>query len=170
MKKELSLKKIGFISKLNGFKGELVLAADGEDFFDEKFLFMNRDGIPVPFFVEDMFEKGGSVIVKLEDINDEEHALLLVKEEVFILQKKKNKAEKFSSQDLVGFTIIDAVFGDLGPILRIDDLPQQEIALCRVKGKEVLIPLNDDFIDSIDEEKKQLNVKLPDGLIDLYLE
>jgi len=170
MKKEFSLKKIGFISKLNSFKGELVLATNEEGFFDEKFLFMMMDGIPVPFFVEDIFEKGGNVVVKFEDINDEPAALQLVKHDVFIEQGKKKKSKgQVSIQELMSYRIIDAAFGDLGPIIRIEEYPQQEIAVCVVKEKEVLIPLNPDFIERIDDEKRTILVSLPDGLLDVYL-
>lgn len=170
MKKELSLKKIGFISKLNGFNGELVIAGSGEDFHAEKFLFILIDGIAVPFSVEEIFDKGGNVIVKLEDINDEASARRFIKLEVFIEQKKrKSKSEIISVQDLINYHLIDSTFGDLGPIIRIDEFPQQEIAVCIVKEKEVLIPINNDFIDSIDDENRLINMSLPEGLIDVYL-
>ncbi|MCX6276063.1 MAG: ribosome maturation factor RimM [Bacteroidetes bacterium] len=170
MKKDLSLKKIGFISKLNGFNGELVIAGTSEDFLTEKFLFMFMDGMPVPFSVEEMFDKGGNVIVKLEDVNDEDSARRFIKLEVFIVQKKrKPKSEINSIHDLLNYHLIDSTFGDLGPIIRIDEFPQQEIAVCIVKEKEVLIPINNDFIDDIDDENRQILVTLPDGLIDLYL-
>jgi 16S rRNA processing protein RimM len=167
---DIPLKKIGFISKLNGYKGELVLAADGADFFEEKFLFMVMDGIPVPFAVEEIFEKGGGVVIKLEDVNDIDHAQRFLRSEVFMQQKKKKKtAGKVSDHNLAGYRLVDASFGDLGPIVRIDELPQQEIAVCVVNQKEVLIPLNDDFIDEIDDVNRRIQVTLPDGLIALYL-
>ncbi len=173
MKSEMAFKKIGFISKLNGFSGELVLATNEDDFFDEKFLFISMDGIEVPFLVVDIFEKGGNVIVKFEDINDEHKAQLFLKKNVFKEQKKSGKKEKHqfdSAKGFQDFRIIDAVHGDLGPIIRIDEFPQQEIAVCNVKGKEVLIPLNEDFIDSIDEDGMYILMTLPAGLIDLYIE
>jgi 16S rRNA processing protein RimM len=169
MNKQISLRKIGFISKLNGFKGELVIAADEADFFDEGFLFMKMDGIAVPFFVEDIFEKGGNAIVKFEDVNNEEQALRFVKQEVFIEEKKKTKknADEFPAQNLLNYHLVDSAFGDLGPIIRIDEFPQQEIAVCLIKEKEVLIPLNNDFIDKIDEDKRLIMVTLPEGLIEM---
>jgi hypothetical protein len=33
----------------------------------------------------------------------------------------------------------------------------------------VMIPLNNDFIDSVDEKTKRIMVTLPDGLISVYL-
>jgi 16S rRNA processing protein RimM len=34
---------------------------------------------------------------------------------------------------------------------------------------EIFIPMIDDFIKKIDRENKQIHVKTPEGLIDLYL-
>lgn len=171
MTKKLNFRKIGFISKLNGFKGELVLASDEDGFFDNEFLFMQMDGIPVPFYVEDIFEKGGNVIVKFEDVNDEAEAQRFLRKEVFAELKKKDKsASSISVKDLVGYHIIDSIAGDLGPIASIEEFPQQEIAVCNIKGKQVLIPLNADFINGIDDEERKVYVNLPSGLVDLYLE
>ena len=166
----LNLKKIGFISKLNGYKGELVLITEADNVVDEKFLFLKMDGIPVPFFVEDIFEKSGNFIVKLEDISDEFFAQRFLNHDVFIEKKgKQRSAETFSAHELLDYHIVDASFGDLGPILRVEEFPQQEIAICLIKEKEIMIPLNAEFIDSIDDERKLVSVTLPEGLIDLYL-
>jgi len=165
-----NLKKIGFISKLNGYKGELVLVTDVDDVVKEKFLFMKMEGIPVPFFVEDIFEKSGNFIVKLEDVNDEFFAQRFLNHDVFIERKSRKKnTETFSAHELNDYRIIDSSFGDLGPIVRIEDFPQQEIAICVLKGKEIMVPLNDEFIDDIDDELKVVSVTLPEGLVDLYL-
>jgi len=166
----LNLKKIGFISKLNGYKGELVLITDVDDVVREKFLFMKMDGIPVPFFVEDIFEKSGNFVVKLEDVKDEIFAQRFLNHDVFVERKSRRKnAETFSSHELTDYHIVDSVSGDLGPIIRIDEFPQQQIAICIHKGREIMVPLNDEFIDDIDDERKQVAVTLPEGLVDLYL-
>ena len=44
-----------------------------------------------------------------------------------------------------------------------------EIAVCEVNEKQVLIPLTNDFIEEIDDERRIIRMSLPDGLIDLYL-
>ena len=38
------------------------------------------------------------------------------------------------------------------------------------EGIEILIPMNDDFIISLDREAKTITVNTPPGLIELYLE
>lgn len=165
---QMNLRKIGFVRKVNGYNGELIISGAFEDLSGEKFMFMFMDGIPVPFAVENIFEKGGNVIVKLEDTDDDFHAIRFLKCEVFTEQKNRKK-KNISFHALINFHIIDKIFGDLGPVIRVDEMPQQEIAICKVKGKEVLIPLNPDFIERIDERKKTVDVDLPEGLIDLYL-
>ena len=36
-------------------------------------------------------------------------------------------------------------------------------------GKQVLIPMNDEFIEKVDKKNRQIKVTTPEGLIDLYL-
>ena len=38
------------------------------------------------------------------------------------------------------------------------------------RGKEVILPLVEDFVQRIDEKEKKLYYNAPEGLIDLYLE
>jgi len=166
----INLKKIGFISKLNGYKGELVLVTEDDSVAREKFLFMKMDGIPVPFFVEDIFEKSGNFIVKFEDVNDEFFAQRFLNHDVFVERKgKKKNTESISAHELIDYHIIDSTYGDLGAIIRVEDFPQQEIAICVLKGKEIMVPLNDEFIDDIDEVTMRISMTLPVGLVDLYL-
>jgi 16S rRNA processing protein RimM len=46
-------------------------------------------------------------------------------------------------------------------------MPQQEIAVVVYQNKEVLIPLNEKLIVSIDEDKKVILMDLPEGLLTL---
>jgi len=166
-----NLKKIGYISKLNGYKGELVLITEVDDVADEEFLFMKMDGIPVPFLVEDIFEKSGNFVVKLEDINDEFFAQRFLNHDVYIERKNRKKINEISSvHELTDYHIVDSTFGDIGPIVRIENFPQQEIAICILKEREIMIPLNDEFIDSINDDQMIISMTLPEGLISLYLD
>ena len=48
----------------------------------------------------------------------------------------------------------------------IFETPQQLLAQVTYQEKEILIPLNEDFIIKIDNKKKSISLQLPDGLID----
>jgi 16S rRNA processing protein RimM len=45
-------------------------------------------------------------------------------------------------------------------------MPQQEMAFLDYRGREVLIPLNEQLIISIDETQKHILMDLPEGLLD----
>jgi len=49
-------------------------------------------------------------------------------------------------------------------------MPQQFIATVDIDGRDAMFPLNEDFIVGIDPEEKIIVLKLPEGLIDMYLE
>jgi ribosomal 30S subunit maturation factor RimM len=41
------------------------------------------------------------------------------------------------------------------------------MALVKYKGKDLLIPMNEQLIETVIEASKRLTMKLPDGLLDL---
>jgi 16S rRNA processing protein RimM len=165
--------KIGFISKPHGFKGELILAVengDAEDYEHVKFLFIEQEGKPVPFHIEEIKIRSSDILLKTEDVNTEAEAKLLTGKSVYVETSEVSSEEgDLEWTSLIGFKAIEKTHGELGLIEGIEEFPQQVIAHCMVNGKEVLFPLNDDFISSIDEEKKEIHLELPEGLLDVYL-
>jgi 16S rRNA processing protein RimM len=77
---------------------------------------------------------------------------------------------QFYYHEIVGFTVIDAVAGELGPAITVYELPQQDVLAVEHRGFEVLIPVNDAMIQAVDRTARTLHVTLPDGLLDIYTE
>jgi 16S rRNA processing protein RimM len=48
-------------------------------------------------------------------------------------------------------------------------LPAQNLLALDYQNKEVLIPIIEHFVLKVDKEAKKIMVKLPDGLLDVYL-
>jgi ribosomal 30S subunit maturation factor RimM len=74
---ELLLINIGFISKPYGFNGELVFAiqdGEAEEYKKIKFIFIELEGKPVPFFVGGIRMQRSDIIAQLEDVNTEAEA------------------------------------------------------------------------------------------------
>ena len=69
---------------------------------------------------------------------------------------------------LTGYQVTDKVYGKLGALESVEEYPQQIIGKCIVNGKEVLFPLNENFISEINAKKRELHLDLPDGLLDVY--
>ncbi len=171
---EIQLTSIGFISKPSGFNGEMILALNAgepDDYKNVRYIFIEIEGKPVPFFVEEIKSHRNDVIVRFEDVNSESEAKKLSGKNICI-----NKSDAAITDEtvewnlLVGYHIYETTHGSLGLLERIEEFPQQLIAHCRVNGKEVLFPLNEDFILKIDDSKKELHLNLPEGLLDVYLQ
>jgi 16S rRNA processing protein RimM len=177
MKKDINkihLVTNGFISKPHGFDGELILAfrtGEAEDYVKVNFIFIEIEGKPVPFSVEGIRSHKNDIVVKLEDVNSEAEAKKLTGKKIFIEEDETLTIDDddVNWDSLVGYKIVEAAHGTLGKLEKIEEYPQQLIAHCIVNGKEVLFPLNEDFISKIDRKKKELHLQLPEGLLDVYL-
>jgi 16S rRNA processing protein RimM len=167
--------RIGSILKPKGLKGELHIYVDFEGLDAIKFttIFLDIAGKPVPYFVSSIkyLQKNAAYLV-LEDVDSIEKASTLVKKHIYLPNKLKPKPKKgeFTLMDLVGFTAIDEDEGELGKITDVHEYPKQFIAAITYKNCEVLFPLNEDIIKSIDVVKEIVLVNLPEGLLDVYLD
>jgi 16S rRNA processing protein RimM len=124
----------------------------------------------VPFFITKLLLQKNIMYVYLEDIDHIDKAKVLVGKTVYVLEKNKPKnTNEDSHKQLIGYTVVDETHGELGVIIAIQELPSQLIANMLYQNKEVLFPLNEQFVTSINKKSKIINVDLPDGLIELYL-
>jgi 16S rRNA processing protein RimM len=110
--------------------------------------------------------------LKLEDVTSEGDADALLKKDLYLpldlLPKLEGNA--FYFHEIIGFQVIDENFGPIGQITGVNDSTTQALFEIDHHGKEVLIPINDDIINSLDRTAKTVLVKTPPGLIDLYLD
>lgn len=124
----------------------------------------------LPYFVESIRMKSDDELyVKIDGINVKESAQKLVQKQVWLIEEEFHKyAGKSAPISLLGFHLIEDD-EDLGEILEVIEQPHQ--LLCRIewKGKEALIPLHEETILKIDKKKKTVLVKLPDGLLDVFV-
>jgi 16S rRNA processing protein RimM len=61
--------------------------------------------------------------------------------------------------------MFDSENRDLGEIIDIIEMPQQLLAQLHYQNQEVLVPLAEDWILSINPRKKQIVMEIPDGLL-----
>lgn len=164
---------IGYISKTKGLKGELQIYLEVEnpqDYKNMESLFLEINQKPVPFFISKLLLQKNIMYVYLEDIDHIDKAKGLVGKTAYVLEKNKPaNTNEDSHKILIGFQVIDEKQGELGVINAIQELPSQLIANMLFQNKDVLFPLNDQFVTSIDKKNKIIHVDLPDGLIELYL-
>ena len=165
---------IGYITKTKGLKGEVQLyfEYDAPELLDLDVVFAEINGKMVPFFVSSLkLQNNSTGNIYFDDIDHIDKAQALVKKKIYIASDKipDREDEDFHYFDLIGFTVSDETYGELGEILEVNEYPQQFVATVTYQNKEVLFPLNEDMIVEIDEDKQTLLVDLPEGLLDLYL-
>ncbi len=167
--------RIGTVLKTKGLKGELNIYVDfdGIENIDFKTIFIEIAGKLIPYFVESVkYLQKNAAYLYLEDVDTIEKAAALVKKDIYLSNKLKPKKKKteFTLFDLVGFTAIDEDEGELGIITDVHEYPQQILAAVTYQNCEVLFPLNEEIIVSIDVVKEEILVNLPEGLLDIYLD
>ena len=81
----------------------------------------------------------------------------------------KLSGDKFYFHEVIGFTLLDKVHGDIGIVQSINDSASQVLFEAKKGDKELLIPVTDDIITKVNRETKTIEVNCPEGLVDLYL-
>jgi 16S rRNA processing protein RimM len=124
----------------------------------------------LPWFIgSTRIKTGEETYILLEGIESREAAAKLVQKEVWLPEADFKKfASKTAPISLLGYSVINEK-EPVGDILEIIEQPHQLLCRLDIKGKEVLIPLNENTLQKIDHRKKQILVVLPDGLLDIYL-
>lgn len=165
---------LGKITKPFGYKGDLIFYLDVDDvslYKDLDSVFIEIKQRLVPFFIESIQIRRQDAIVKLEDVSAEE-AIALINNDLYLPIEVLPKLEgnKFYYHEVIGFEVEDVNHGSLGKLIKINDNSAQ--AVCYIEnenGKEILVPLIDEFLIEVDRKNKKFIVKAPEGLIDFYL-
>jgi len=148
------------ILKSYGTEGGVIVSAP-EVYLDERAnepVFIDFDGLPVPFFMEEVTPRGGAkYFVKLEDIDSLAAAEELVGREPYFQEDDDEDGE-----DIVGYTLCNASGREVGPITAFEDIPGNPCI--EIEGG-TLVPCPDELIVKIDNRKKKLWLEIPEGLL-----
>jgi 16S rRNA processing protein RimM len=171
------LHKLGFFNRLHGYKGELTAALDTDDirsYTGLQHIYVEVKGILTPYFIELIeYKTNTTAKVKLEGIDNEEKAKMLVKSSIYVEPKdlSEDDADKVAMREIAGYAVFDEEKGEIGKVLRIEDTGNNPLLVVISGKKELLFPLNnEDLFREIDKKKKEVHITAPPGLIDFYLE
>ena len=109
--------------------------------------------------------------VKFENINGDEDADPLINSHLFLPLDLLPKliGNKFYFHEIIGFKVTDSSFGEVGLITGVNESTFQPLFEIDRNGKEILIPLIDNFIKNVDRDNKTIQLEVPEGLIEIYL-
>ena len=166
---------LGKVTKKFSFKGEVLVKIDTDQpelYKKIKTLFIFHDNKLNIYNIEVIrFHKESVLRLKIEGISNEDDANKIINSDVFLPLSHLPvlSGNKFYYHEVIDFTIIDDVFGEIGKISSIRENNSQDLFIVNYKNEEVLIPIHDEFIKKVDRIKSQIIVKTPDGLIEIYI-
>ena len=160
--------KIGKLGKTHGVRGEISFLLDDDVFdrTDADYLILDIDGILVPFFIEEYrFKTDSNALMKFDGIDTQERARELTGCDVYFPRTLADEDEAVSWAELVGYDLIDSNSGKaIGEIAAIDDTTIN-ILFELTDGK--LIPASEELIQQIDTKLHQIEINLPEGILEL---
>lgn len=169
---------IGYVSKTHGIKGELNIQLD-TDFNPEdfNFLFFELDETYIPFRIESSRGNGAANrLVKIKDIDNIEEAKTFVGKTVYVQKSELAEHPLYEAgmedeeglylSDLVGFELLDENDREVGRIIGYNDETLNVlIEIERTDGNRVFVPFVEDWILSLDPEKRKIRMDLPAGIL-----
>ena len=161
------MQRIGQVLKSNGRDGELLVSFTGidpEDIDLEEPVFVEFDGLPVPFYFESFQQRGTSrALVRLTGVHNLTDADELAGRAVYAGDGVYEDEE----EDLTGWTVLDADGTRVGTVSAHEDIPGNPCIWVETGHGEALIPLREELVLEVDEEKETLRMEIPEGLLNL---
>lgn len=165
---------LGKILKPFSYKGEVVLFLD----VDEPMDYSQLDGVYVSinkklvlYTIKSIRINNNKSTVRFDGVEYEDLERLLGRELYLPLELLPPlEGNKFYFHEIIGFEVIDSEKGNIGKILGVYENAPQPLLSIDCEGKEILLPIIDEVILNVDRQAKQMSVKSPEGLIELYLQ
>lgn len=166
--------KVGYLQKLHSIHGELVLNFETkyeESIDPAEIFYIEQEGLLVPFFLEEdglRYRSNKTANLKFQWIDSDKAAKLICGSSVYLKTSDIIIPEGiFTIDEYLDFTIEDSSLGEIGKIKEINDFSGNIVLTVLHKGEEILIPFNDELLQSIDKQNQIILLALPPGLIDL---
>ena len=161
------MQRIGQVLKSNGRDGELLVSFSGiapEDIDLEEPVFIEFDGLPVPFYFESFSQRGNSrALVRLTGVHDLTDADELAGAVLYA----EDDLYEDEEEDLTGWTVLDADGMKAGVVSAHEDIPGNPCIWVETGHGECLLPLHEELILDVDAKEKTLRMEIPEGLLDL---
>ncbi len=163
----------GKVGKPKGFRGEVNIIIDkntpiSPKNLNEIYILIGKNLVSYPLLYFKISPKGNAIgkfkgMTSDVDVNRIKNFSIYLSKEILPVLKDN----QFYLHELVGCVVIDKTFGKVGVINEINNQTGQTILFVETQNNEVVIPFVDDFIVDINTSKKEVNLDLPNGIIDL---
>jgi 16S rRNA processing protein RimM len=123
----------------------------------------------LPFMIQDIKNfTNNTLIVLLDEIKNREAAMKLSGIPVWMKESDIEKSETIVDEKIIGYKIIDSKMGAIGAVKDVYQMPAQTILVFDYQSNEILLPCNPESIIKIHHRKKEIDIAIPDGLLEVY--
>ena len=159
------MQRIAQVLKSNGTEGELLISffdVAPEDIDLQEPVFIEFDGLPVPFYFESFVQRGTSrALVRITGVHSLKDADELAGASVYA-----DYFEEEEEGDLTGWTVKTPEGETIGTISDYEDIPGNTcLWVQRPDGTEVLLPFHEDLVQALDEDAQTITLTIPEGLL-----
>ncbi len=158
--------RIAQVLKSNGVDGGLLISffdIAPEDIDLQEPVFIEFDGLPVPFYFESFTPKGSNrALVRLTGVRNLKDADELSGAPIYA-----DYFEEESEEDLCGWTVQDASGNTVGKVVDYEDIPGNTcLWVERPTGGQVLLPFHEDLVIAVKETSRTIVLDVPEGLLE----
>jgi 16S rRNA processing protein RimM len=166
--------RVGKIVATHGINGSLILShlVGNSKWLKKKHILLveMQKGSYIPYFITQFKPNNEKeYIIELEDIDKVEVAKKLITKQVYVDESILSDLAAHSPLLWIGFSLKDSNLGTIGTIEDVIYSGNQWLAKVIYQNKEALVPLIEQFINKVNIKVKQVEVTLPDGLLEVYL-
>ena len=167
---------LGKVLRPVGIQGKLLIYLDVDDpgqyrGLDAVFVYVG--GNLVPFLINEIqMQPGKQAQVSFRDVDSIDQVEMLAGAALYLpVEALPELGEnEFYYHEITGFIVVDHEYGELGLVEKVLDYPLQALLQINRGEKEILIPVADEIITTVDKKNRIINIKAPEGLIEMYLE
>lgn len=166
---------LGKITRKHGLSGNVVLKLDTDqpEFYNKmESMFVEINGLLVPFFIEkQQWSKRDAKIILFKNVNETVVEQLIGKNVFMPLSSLPQlTGNQFYYHEVIAFQIVDAKGRFCGIIKEINDQTAQHYFILNLNDREVIIPVIKDWIVSVERKNQIIQMELPEGLIEIFME
>jgi len=163
---------LGRIAKVSGFEGAVAIKLERsfiENLPQMESVFIEIEGRPVPFFISELSYSGGDILkIKFRDYNTVDKVTEFKGCKIYLTLgiQANEKTDDYGS--IIGYEVLTTDNQSLGLITEVVQNPGQWLlSITSPHKKEILVPLHEDLIILLDDKKKILILKIPEGLLEI---
>ena len=169
--------EIGRFTKAHGVHGEISVALDCDiDLLRQvKCIIADIDGIYVPFFINSLRPKGcNSALLTLDGITNETKAGSMTGKTLFVTKvdfeqiAREEESDEMPLDYFIGFKLNDISGNTIGTITGVNDSTANVLFIVEAYGRQaIMVPIVEEWITMIDPNNKEIEMNLPEGLLEL---